>query len=132
MDNYLNAVNSSLQYTNKLLFEIVFSLSVNYRYVQYAFFAFGNWCGGKYIPLLCFCRMTICFCFEIFDGNSDLVTVVSHKLQNPIITRYIRINPLRFHGGVALRADFYGCKTGKYLVFLRIPVLEVLFSFPMD
>ncbi|XP_078348205.1 uncharacterized protein LOC144633246 isoform X1 [Oculina patagonica] len=50
---------------------------------------------------------------KVFDGNTNGYTVVSHKLKIPIITRYIRINPISFHGfQISLRADFYGCQTG--------------------
>ncbi|XP_078346319.1 LOW QUALITY PROTEIN: SCO-spondin-like [Oculina patagonica] len=47
-----------------------------------------------------------------FDGNTDRFSVVSHKLENPIIARYIRINPTGYYGRISLRADFYGCKSG--------------------
>ncbi|KAL9955702.1 hypothetical protein ACROYT_G037062 [Oculina patagonica] len=49
---------------------------------------------------------------KIFDGNTDRDTVVRNKLQNPIITRYIRINPISYYGWISLRADFYGCYPG--------------------
>ncbi|XP_078346432.1 neuropilin-2-like [Oculina patagonica] len=47
-----------------------------------------------------------------FEGNSDRYSVVSHKLENPIIARYIRINPISYHSWIEMRADFYGCKSG--------------------
>ncbi len=53
------------------------------------------------------------FCNQVFDGNTDQFIVVSHLLRNPIITRYIRIIPVTWNGGIGLRADFYGCKSGK-------------------
>ncbi|XP_078346805.1 uncharacterized protein LOC144632074 [Oculina patagonica] len=46
---------------------------------------------------------------KIFDGNTDRDTIVRNKLQNPIITRYIRIKPISYHGWISLRADFYNC-----------------------
>ncbi|XP_078346809.1 EGF-like repeat and discoidin I-like domain-containing protein 3 [Oculina patagonica] len=49
---------------------------------------------------------------KIFDGNTDRDTIVRNKLQNPIITRYIRINPISYYGWISLRADFYGCYPG--------------------
>ncbi|XP_029202215.2 uncharacterized protein LOC114966489 [Acropora millepora] len=49
---------------------------------------------------------------KIFVGNSDRYTVVNHDLKNPIITRYIRINPLTWQSYIALRAEFYGCREG--------------------
>ena len=53
--------------------------------------------------------------FKEFDGNTDRFSVVSHKLKNPIITRYILINPVSYYGWISLRADFYGCKSGEKL-----------------
>ncbi|XP_078346606.1 uncharacterized protein LOC144631897 [Oculina patagonica] len=47
-----------------------------------------------------------------FNGNTDQYKVVSHLVKNPIITRYIRIIPVSWQGAIALRADFYGCKSG--------------------
>ncbi|XP_068680517.1 uncharacterized protein, partial [Montipora foliosa] len=49
---------------------------------------------------------------KIFVGNSDRYTVVSHHFKNPIVTRYIRINPITWQGYIALRAEFYGCREG--------------------
>ncbi|KAL9955705.1 hypothetical protein ACROYT_G037065 [Oculina patagonica] len=49
---------------------------------------------------------------KIFNGNTDQNTVVSHKLKNPIIARFIRINPISFNGLISLRAEFYGCRSG--------------------
>ena len=53
--------------------------------------------------------------FKEFEGNKDRFSIVSHKLKNPIIARYIRINPLEYHVWISLRADFYGCKSGTGL-----------------
>ena len=50
--------------------------------------------------------------FKEFEGNNDRFSIVSHKLENPIIAHYIRINPLEYHVWISLRADFYGCKSG--------------------
>jgi len=55
------------------------------------------------------------FLFKEFVGNKDRFSIVSHKLKNPIIARYIRINPLEYHLWISLRADFYGCKSGTEL-----------------
>ena len=51
--------------------------------------------------------------FKEFDGNTDRFSVVSHKLENDIIAHSIRINPISYYGSISLRADFYGCKSGK-------------------
>nr|XP_058951355.1 uncharacterized protein LOC131778889 [Pocillopora verrucosa] len=46
-----------------------------------------------------------------FLANSDRYTVVSHDLPKPIRTRYLRIVPEEWYSYIALRAEFYGCKT---------------------
>ncbi|PFX12685.1 Lactadherin [Stylophora pistillata] len=46
-----------------------------------------------------------------FPGNNDRYTVVSHNLPKPIRTRYLRIVPEEWYRYIALRAEFYGCKT---------------------
>ncbi|KAL9955604.1 hypothetical protein ACROYT_G036949 [Oculina patagonica] len=56
---------------------------------------------------------------KTFDGNTDRDTIVRNKLQNPIITRYIRINPISYYHWISLRADFYGCTSGTSESFLR-------------
>ena len=58
---------------------------------------------------------TLSVLFKEFDANTDRFSIVSHKLKNPIIARYIRINPLEYYGYISMRADFYGCKSGKEL-----------------
>ena len=56
------------------------------------------------------------FSTQEFEGNTDQYMVVSHLLKKPIVTRYIRIIPVSWQGAIALRTDFYGCKSGEYLV----------------
>ena len=51
--------------------------------------------------------------FQIFPGNNDRYTPVSHDLKIPIITRYIRINPETWHSHICMRAEFYGCREGE-------------------
>ena len=53
------------------------------------------------------------FPFKVFDGNTDRYTVVSHDLRNPIITKFIRINPETWQSYISLRAEFYGCREGE-------------------
>lgn len=64
-----------------------------------------------------------CFCFflKTFLANSDRYTVVSHDLPKPIRTRYLRIVPEEWYSYIALRAEFYGCKTSeiKYLACIN-------------
>ena len=35
-----------------------------------------------------------------------------HDLDEPVITRYIRIHPVKWYGHISMRAEFYGCRTG--------------------
>ena len=53
--------------------------------------------------------------FQVFSGDIDRYTPVSHNLKNPIITRYIRINPNDWKSRISMRAEFYGCGEGKIL-----------------
>ena len=59
------------------------------------------------------CFMLFSVFFKIFDGNTDQDTVVNNKMKNPIIARYIRIIPVNYHNTISLRAEFYGCRSGK-------------------
>ena len=54
------------------------------------------------------------FLFQVFAGNTDRFTIVSHDLENPIITKFIRILPITWQGYVSLRAEFYGCREGEW------------------
>ena len=53
--------------------------------------------------------------FQVFIGNSDWNIVVSRRLKEAFIARYIRIHPVTWHSHISLRAEFYGCKQGKGL-----------------
>ena len=53
--------------------------------------------------------------FQIFKGNSDQNTIVSHTLSPVIRVQFIRIRPLDCHGACALRAEFVGCYEGKII-----------------
>ncbi|XP_078351506.1 polycystin family receptor for egg jelly-like isoform X2 [Oculina patagonica] len=44
-----------------------------------------------------------------FDGNTDWRSVVYHKLQPPIISRYIRFRPVSWYNHIAMRVEVYGC-----------------------
>nr|XP_046258659.1 contactin-associated protein-like 4 [Scatophagus argus] len=46
-----------------------------------------------------------------FPGNSNADSVVQHKLQHPVIARYIRLIPLDWNpnGRIGLRLETYGC-----------------------
>lgn len=51
--------------------------------------------------------------FQTFAGNKDRYTVVAHDLNPPIRTRFLRIVPEEWQSYIALRAEFYGCKTSE-------------------
>ena len=65
-----------------------------------------------------------------FDGNMDQFTVVSYLLKHLIITRFIRIIPVTWHGAIGLRADFYGCISGRYFIYFYFQVQVVLKNRP--
>ncbi|XP_047198432.1 contactin-associated protein-like 4 [Hippoglossus stenolepis] len=46
-----------------------------------------------------------------FPGNSNADSVVQHKLQHPVIARYVRLVPLDWNpnGRIGLRLETYGC-----------------------
>ncbi|KAM6984662.1 LOW QUALITY PROTEIN: contactin-associated protein-like 4 [Aplochiton taeniatus] len=46
-----------------------------------------------------------------FSGNSNADSVVQYKLQQPVIARYLRLNPLDWNpnGRIGLRLEAYGC-----------------------
>ena len=56
--------------------------------------------------------------FQEFAGNTNNYLQICHDLKNPIVTRYIRIIPLAWNVYIALRAGFYGCKSGKFRIYL--------------
>ncbi|KAM6916360.1 contactin-associated protein-like 4 [Xenentodon cancila] len=47
----------------------------------------------------------------LFPGNSNADSVVQHKLQHPVIARYVRLTPLHWNpnGRIGLRMEVYGC-----------------------
>eukprot|EP00118_Oscarella_pearsei_P005447 m.25086 g.25086 ORF g.25086 m.25086 type:complete len:509 (+) comp28733_c0_seq3:70-1596(+) len=44
-----------------------------------------------------------------FLGNSDQYSVVRNDFLQPIVCRYIRINPVSWYGHISMRAEFFGC-----------------------
>ena len=58
-------------------------------------------------------RQTSCLFLQTFIANSDRFTVVAHNLKPPIKARYIRIIPEEWNSYIALRVEFYGCKTSE-------------------
>lgn len=71
-----------------------------------------NWKTGKFV---------VAASFQAFPGNSNADSVVLHKLQHPVITRYIRIAPLDWNpsGRIGLRLETYGCPYGLFGLLLN-------------
>ncbi|PFX31363.1 Zinc metalloproteinase nas-15 [Stylophora pistillata] len=46
---------------------------------------------------------------EVFTGNSDMSTVKTNQVTNPIVARFVRILPTSWDTDICLRAEFYGC-----------------------
>ena len=57
--------------------------------------------------------MASLYSFQVFSGNNDRYTPVSHDLETPIIARYIRIHPETWKTHISMRAEFYGCRDGR-------------------
>lgn len=66
-------------------------------------------------------QLTNCcsFDFQAFPGNSNADSVVQHKLQSPVIARYVRLIPLEWshNGRIGLRLETYGCPHGQFECF---------------
>ena len=46
---------------------------------------------------------------KLFDGNVDGFAVKQNSFEQPIIARYIKINPTRWAEKIAMRVELYGC-----------------------
>lgn len=44
----------------------------------------------------------------VFRGNKDRSSVVAHVLRRPFHARFVRIEPLTSHQGVAMRCELFG------------------------
>ncbi|XP_054456693.1 contactin-associated protein-like 4 [Anoplopoma fimbria] len=55
-----------------------------------------------------------------FPGNSNADSVVQHKLQHPVISRYVHLIPLDWNhnGRIGLRLETYGCSYNSDVVSL--------------
>ena len=47
--------------------------------------------------------------FQVFTGNSDMGTIVSHKLVPRITSRYVRFYVMSWHNHISTRVELYGC-----------------------
>lgn len=66
-------------------------------------------------------KSVVAVSFQAFPGNSNADSVVLHKLQHPVIARYIRIVPLDWNpsGRIGLRLETYGCPYGLFGLLLN-------------
>ena len=61
--------------------------------------------------------------FQIFQGNTDVSSVVRHDLNPAIVVRYIRIHPGYEQGDqTCMRLELYGCLFKKVIVSYSMPV----------
>lgn len=82
-------------------------------------------------PTLDFSKATIQFCLEyllcnlsmsltivnqsqVFQGNSDKNTPVTHNFTVPIYARFVRIFPITWYSRNCMRFELYGCKEGEH------------------
>ena len=58
---------------------------------------------------------------QIFQGNTDMDTVVYHDLYPIIKTRYIRVRPTEWYGHISMGMELYTCqgKLKLHEVFFR-------------
>ena len=48
--------------------------------------------------------------FQIFSGNTDADTVITHDLDPPITAKYLRFRPVTWGSRIGMRAEVYGFK----------------------
>ena len=55
------------------------------------------------------------FYLQVFKANKDSDSVVTNRLEVPILARFVRINPLAWNqlGSICLRLELYGCQTNQ-------------------
>ena len=53
------------------------------------------------------------FLIQIFAGNTDADTVVSHDLNPSITARYVRFRPITWQYWISMRVELYGCIQGR-------------------
>lgn len=53
--------------------------------------------------------------WQLFDGNTNDNGVKMNNFSYPIVARYIRLNPQRWHGLIALRMELFGCEYRRFL-----------------
>uniref|UniRef100_A0A7N8Y418 Neuropilin n=1 Tax=Mastacembelus armatus TaxID=205130 RepID=A0A7N8Y418_9TELE len=51
---------------------------------------------------------------KIFQGNTNPTDIAKTMLPKPTLTRFVRIRPVTWETGIALRFEVYGCKISEY------------------
>ncbi|CAB1350273.1 unnamed protein product [Coregonus sp. 'balchen'] len=51
---------------------------------------------------------------KIFQGNTNPTDVTRTMLPKPTLTRFVRVRPVAWETGIALRFEVYGCKISEY------------------
>uniref|UniRef100_A0A8C4DVZ6 Neuropilin n=1 Tax=Dicentrarchus labrax TaxID=13489 RepID=A0A8C4DVZ6_DICLA len=51
---------------------------------------------------------------KVFQGNTNPTDVTKTMLPKPTLTRFVRIRPVTWETGIALRFEVYGCKISEY------------------
>uniref|UniRef100_A0A8C6PHQ8 Neuropilin n=1 Tax=Nothobranchius furzeri TaxID=105023 RepID=A0A8C6PHQ8_NOTFU len=51
---------------------------------------------------------------KVFQGNTNPTEITKTKLPKPTMTRFIRVRPVTWETGIALRFEVYGCKISEY------------------
>ena len=48
-------------------------------------------------------------CFQEFQGNYDVNSIVYHDIAPAIKARFIRVHPTGWERYISMRVEFYGC-----------------------
>uniref|UniRef100_A0A4W5QCW9 Neuropilin n=1 Tax=Hucho hucho TaxID=62062 RepID=A0A4W5QCW9_9TELE len=51
---------------------------------------------------------------KVFQGNTNPTDVARTMLPKPTLTRFVRVRPVAWETGIALRFEVYGCKISEY------------------
>ncbi|XP_014670433.1 PREDICTED: neurexin-4-like, partial [Priapulus caudatus] len=46
---------------------------------------------------------------KTFNANTDSTSMVQNTFEQPIVARYIRINPVQWHQYISMRMELFGC-----------------------
>lgn len=64
---------------------------------------------------------------QIFNGNKDKKSVVSHKLRSAIKSSAVRFWPLMKRNFVSMRTELYGCMAGKCIYTSKVVTRNVYY-----